>query len=130
MKELRRGENRRNSKSHFPIPSVRDVLQLAFVAPFADGAVEGFGVETEGAGNLRVLLAVELGGKPVPELLLLDGALRAFRFLGRGGIGREREKDADVVPEDDGDDGLGCPVVGVEAGDVALEVSVFGEPED
>ena len=109
---------------------MRDVLQLAVVAPFADGAVEGFGVESERVGNLRVFLAVELGGEPVPELLLLNGALRSFGFLLRGGIGREREEHPDVVPEDDGDDGLGRAVVGVEAGDVALEVSVFGEPED
>ncbi len=42
-----------------PVLSVRDVLNLVVVAPAADDAVGGAGIDSEGVGCLGVGLAVE-----------------------------------------------------------------------
>ena len=48
--------------------AVRDVLQFAVVAPFANDSVHGFGVESHVGGEVCVGLAVELVGQGFKEL--------------------------------------------------------------
>lgn len=55
-----------------PILPVRDILQLAGVAPAADDAVGGAGVDAEGGGEFGVCLAVEIGREGFEELALLE----------------------------------------------------------
>lgn len=43
----------------FPVFSIRDIFQPAFFAPFLDGALYGFGVETHRGRQFAVGLAVE-----------------------------------------------------------------------
>ncbi len=58
---------------YFPILSMRDVLNLAGVAPAADDAVGGARGDIEGGGEFGVGLTVELGRKRFEELALLEG---------------------------------------------------------
>ena len=55
---------------------MRDVLQLAGVAPAADDAVGGAWIDAEGGGDLGVGLAVELGREGFEELASLEGGSR------------------------------------------------------
>ena len=48
--------------------AVRDVLQFAVVAPFADNSVHGFGVESHVVGEVGVGFAVELVREGFKEL--------------------------------------------------------------
>lgn len=44
----------------FPVFPIRDIFQPTFFAPFLDGALDGFGVESHRGGQFAVGLAVEL----------------------------------------------------------------------
>ena len=44
----------------FPVFPIRDIFQPAFFAPFLDGALYGFGVESHRGCQFAVGLAVEL----------------------------------------------------------------------
>lgn len=47
-----------------------DVFESAFFAPFADGSVDGFGVESHLGGEVCVGLAVEFVGEGFKELVV------------------------------------------------------------
>lgn len=55
---------------YLDIFAVRDVLQLAVVAPFADDSVHGFGVESQVGGDVGVGLAVEVVREGFKELVV------------------------------------------------------------
>ena len=74
---------------------------MAGVAPAADDAVGGAGVDAEGGGAFGVGLAVELWREGFEELALLEGGSRGGCRgcrLGRVGF-REGEEDVGVVAE-------------------------------
>ena len=103
---------------YFPILSMRDVLNLAGVAPAADDAVGGARGDIEGGGEFGVGLTVELGRKRFEELALPEGGScgdgRGCR-LSRVGF-REGEEDVGVVAENHGGHRHSALIVGVEAG--------------
>ena len=108
-----------------PILPVRDVLQLAGVAPAADDAVGGAWVDAE--GGFGVGLAVELWRDGFEELALLEGGSCGG---GRGGglsrVGfREGEEDVGVVVEDHGGHRHRTLIVGVEADQSVLDDAVL-----
>ena len=110
-----------------PILSVRDVLQLAGVAPAADDAVGGAGVDAEGGGGFGVGLAVELWREGFEELALLEGGSRGGRRGCRlGCVGfREGAEDVGVVAENHGGHRHRALIVCVEAGQSVLNDSVL-----
>ncbi len=114
-----------------PVLPVGDVFDLAGVAPAADDAVGGAGVDAEGGGGFGVGLAVEFGREGFEELALLEscsrggcgsGGLEGFRF-------RESEEDVGVVTEYDLGDGHRAAVVGVEAAEFRKEAAVLHYPQ-
>ncbi len=64
-----------------PILPVLDFLESAFLEPFLDVAVGGWGRDAEDLGEAEVFLAVEALGEGVGELELAGG------FADRGGSG-------------------------------------------
>ena len=108
---------------HFPILSVRDILQLAGVAPAADDAVGGAWVDAEGGSGLGVGLTVELWRQSFEELALLEGGSRGCGrgcSLSRVGF-REGEEDVGVVAKDYGCHRHRALIVIVKAGQSVLD---------
>lgn len=106
---------------------MRDVLNLAGVAPAADDAVGGARGDIEGGGEFGVGLTVELGRKRFEELALPEGGScgdgRGCR-LSRVGF-REGEEDVGVVAENHGGHRHSALIVGVEAGQSVLDDAVL-----
>lgn len=105
---------------------MRDVLQLASIAPAADEAVGGAGIDAEGGGGFGVGPAIELGREGFEELALLEGGSRGGRGCRLSRVGfRKGEEDVGVVAENHGGHRHRALIVSVKAGQPVLDDAVL-----